>query len=156
MQQGAASGAVIGLIIVAVLVWREVRLLPERSEISRVAGQRLLVRCLIGGVFSVSIVLVAGVSFVIGGISGQTQIYERRAQLEMQAVHEKLDDRAEFRQIEIARSSDGFVSLHGSVSAQTDHDELFAILQDLFGTERARSLVRLVDVRQTVPGQERD
>ena len=159
--QGAGAGFVLGLVLLAVSVWRAGKQESSDSEglsegqIQSVGdGSKLGVRrvAMLAG-FAILLIFVSCVSFFVGGIAGQTDLYNRRASNETRRVQERLNEEthaAAFSRIEYDRTSDGHVYLAGAVQTKADFDLLYRELQDLFGSERASALCSSVAV-STIP-----
>lgn len=158
--QGAGAGFVLGLCLAAVSVWRTAKPAVESEDqqgnpagVSSWGGLRAVK--VIG--FGAVLVLVSCVSFLAGGIVGQSDLYTHRAEHETQLVKDRLSNvsRAqEFSRVEYARTSNGYVLLSGSVQTKADFDRLYRELQDLFGTERANDLSARVAVSLPVERDE--
>ena len=154
--QGGAAGFVLGLVVTGIFAWRAASLTADSSQSEAtpdVGSSWKLLRAakLIG--FALLLVFTSGVSFLAGGIAGQSDLYRRRATHETRLVEERLNEVSqggEFTRIEFSHTSNGFVSLSGSVASKSDFDRMYRELQDLFGTERANDLSARVAISPSV------
>lgn len=150
--QGAAAGLVLGMVLTGIFVWRAAKVAaedpqPESPRDVRSSRKLLQAAKLIG--FALLLVFTSGVSFLAGGITGQSDLYRQRASLETQLVEERLNEVSqgdEFKRIEYSQTSNGYVILSGAVASKSDFDRLYRELQDLFGTERANKLSAAIAV----------
>jgi hypothetical protein len=91
-------------------------------------------------------VLACAVSFIIGAISGQVQLYRDRYAEERRYVEPILKGNPSFSGVEINQRSNGGVWLSGGVASVADKGRLRSELIRAVGEARADDAIRAVDV----------
>lgn len=153
LTQGTAGGVVVGLALVALFCWREIRLrgghastlLPHGHPAkSGSAGRSFL---LVAGA-----VLMSGVCFscglLAGVLGGSRSAYHHRYREELDAIAPILAGDPAFERVEIHESSAGGVYLAGEVPTAKDRDRLREKVVRAIGERRAESIMIAVDVRR--------
>jgi hypothetical protein len=149
--QGIASGAAISIVVLALLAWRDVRAArattgkdcPNNSHVSR----SWTVHALWGVVTTMSVILVAAVAFVLGGIMGQQQLYQSWTDRKLDKLATILES-DEFKGVEADYSSAAQVYLTGTIKDSATRDALRNQLVVTFGTDEADEMIWRVDVAQ--------
>ena len=90
--------------------------------------------------------LACAVSYIIGAISGQLQIYRDRYTEERRYVEPIFKENPSFSRVEINQRSNGGVWLGGGVASVGDKDRLRSELIRAVGEARAHDAIRAVDV----------
>ncbi len=120
LTQGAAAGAVIGLALVALLCWRDVRRERVEAGISTTVPRETSFRTLRVVGFLLLLVILAGIAFLLGAILGEQGAYHRQYEIERQALVPVLASDLAFAGIELRRRSNGGVSLDGKMPTTPD------------------------------------
>jgi hypothetical protein len=143
LTQGLAAGVVVGLALVALLCWRDVRrvqaetgaktMVAPRRETSfrtlRVVGLLLL------------LLIVAGMAFGLGAIVAERGTYHRRYLEEKKLIAPVLAQDPAFVGIELRERSNGGVSITGRVPTREDKERLHAALLKAVGEVRAKEIL---------------
>lgn len=149
ITQGVACGVATGIVILGILAWKEVRRSEAKAGKPPSDGspaRARWVRRLLGAiVVTVLVGLCSFVAFVLGGITGQQQLYQRWTDYKLERIHEILAT-GEFPDLEAGFSSAAQVYLTGSVKSAEERRHLEKELQLAFGTDEASEIIRLVDV----------
>jgi hypothetical protein len=153
LTQGTAGGVVVGLAVVALLCWREVRHhrvddLPapaDRQPVrSRVTARRVLL--VAGSALGLGFCLCSGV--VVGLLGGERGAYHRRFLEEQEAIAPVLASDPAFAGVELHEYSAGGVYLMGEVPIAEDLGRLRAGVIRAVGERRAREAMLAVSVRR--------
>jgi hypothetical protein len=152
LTQGTAGGAVLGLAVVALLCWRELRLRPVGEPatadvhpvMSRVTNQRVLL--VAGSALALGFCLCAGV--VLGLLGGERGAYHRRFLEEQEAIMPLLAGDATFAGVQVHEYSAGGVWLSGEVPTEEDLARLQAGIMRAVGERRASEVMHGIDVRR--------
>ncbi|MFZ5830145.1 MAG: hypothetical protein ACOY3P_08655, partial [Planctomycetota bacterium] len=151
LTQGTVGGMLVGLVIVALLCWREVRFHQAdepRSSIDRkplksstAAGPVLLVA---GVVLALGSCTCSGV--MLGQLRGAAGAYHRRFLEEQRAIAPLLASDPAFAGVELREHSAGGVYLIGEVPTAADLGRLRAGLVQAVGEERTQAAIAGVSV----------
>ena len=147
--QGIGVGVVLSIIVIALFAWRDVRSARYAAvgDASPAAPRlrRWSVHALWAVVTALSLVMVGGVAFVLGGIIGQEQLYHSWAEQKLEKI-EAVFDTGEFPNVEVIELDAAYVFLRGTVADKSAHDSLHEKLVTAFGTEQADQMIRHVEV----------
>lgn len=149
--QGVASGIAISIAVLAILAWRDIRAArpeaekdcPNKAHPSR----SWTVHALWSVVTATSVILVAAVTFVLGGIIGQQQLYQSWTDRKLDKLATILES-GKFEGVEADYSSAAQVYLTGTIKDSVTRDALRNQLVGTFGTEEADEMIWRVDVAQ--------
>lgn len=153
LTQGTAGGVVVGLAVVALLCWREVRLgrvddLPApadgRPVRSGVTARRVLLTT--GSALGLGFCLCSGV--IVGLLRGEGGAYHRRFLEEQEAIAPVLASDPAFAGVKLHEYSAGGVWLSGEVPTPEDLGRLRAGVIRAVGERRAREAMLAVSVRR--------
>jgi hypothetical protein len=113
-----------------------------QAEIQAKRASPILVWGCAAAVVGLLLATTAAVAFLIGGITGQIELYETRAAMDAQKVRAFLSEHpGRFEGVEIQATSDGLTYLTGEVETPADLDTLTRGMQRLFGEERGEGMV---------------
>ena len=146
LTQGAIGGAVVGLVVVGMLCWREAgtREVPkalgfqEGSFVRR--GLRLVVSIMILG-------LSTAAALLVGLLLGEGRAYHARYREERQAIAPLLTEDPAFGNVRLEEYSGGGVYLHGEVPTPADLEHLRTAVALAVGQQRSRRVLSGVRAR---------
>jgi hypothetical protein len=153
LTQGTAGGVVVGLGVVALLCWREVRLqridgplapVGNLSAKSGATARRVLL--VTGSALALGLCLSTGL--VLGLLGGEQSVYHRRFLEEQEAIAPLLASDPAFSKVELHEYSAGGVYLMGEVSTAEDLSRLRVGVIRAVGERRAREVMAAVGVRR--------
>jgi len=152
LMQGLIAGLVIAGGVIGLLIWRDSfkARLAQDPDIGYISAARsravfwIVLWCL---VLVISVAFCSTVAFVVGGITGQQQLYQRERFDKLDKLNDILKDN-EYPDVQPQSGSADLVFLHGSVKDQATYDQLREELVFTFGTETAEDMLRLVDVKE--------
>jgi hypothetical protein len=151
VTQGVASGCAISLAVLTLLAWRDIRTARPRAESdgpNNVNPPRSwTVYALWSTVTATAVVSLAAVTFVLGGIIGQQQLYQSWTDQKLAKLAIILESRA-YEGVEADYSSAAQVYLIGKVKDTSTRDALRNQLVITFGTSEADEMIWRVDVAQ--------
>ncbi len=151
VTQGLASGVAISIAVLALLAWRDVHATGPAPEDDGSNGgdpsRSWTVHALWGIVTSISIVLIGVVTFFLGGVIGQQQLYQSWTEHKLDKLAPILESR-EFAGVDAGYSSAAQVYLTGTLKDSAARDALHEQLVVTFGTEEADQMIGLVDVAE--------
>ena len=153
LTQGAFCGVAVGLAVVALSSWREVRLC-QRTDSADSAGDPqhgFVPRA--RTLFWISAALLGlGSCFCIGlflgDLRGEGGANYRRYVEERTVVHAEIAGDPAFAGVRIERLSSGGAYLSGEIATQADLQRLRAAIARVLGEPRAEKMTYAVDVRQ--------
>jgi hypothetical protein len=149
--QGVAFGVAISLAVLALFAWRDVRAARPKQEFdgpnNAHPSRSWTVHALWGVVTATAVVFVAAVTFVLGGIIGQQQLYQSWTDRKLDKLATILES-GSFEGVEADYSSAAQVYLTGTIKDNTTRDALRNQLVVTFGTEEADDMIWRVDVAQ--------
>ncbi len=147
--QGGVAGATLGIALVAVFVWQNIRIQelsdPPKSQVDvpppRTDSRRF--PWVAGWLFALTCCLAAGIILGLqqGKQLGTQSAHHARFQLEREILAEHLRSDDAFREIEVEEHRLGFVGLRGHVATQDDLDRLRSLIRDHFGKSREKITV---------------
>jgi hypothetical protein len=156
LTQGAAGGVVAGLVLIAILAWRDTR--PKRPADgttgpagiggaggaggARHSAARVLI--VVGGLLALAFCSSAGL--VAGGLLATRNVYHRRYVEERDVLAPALAGDAAFSDVEIDERSRGGADLIGVVPSPADRDRLRAAVARALGEARADEMLFGVSV----------
>lgn len=147
--QGSILGAVLAVVVLALLAWRENRALrsaPEKDDPSDARRPRSwTVHALWCVVTAVATLIVGTTAFFLGGILGQQQLYQSWTQRKLDKLATILASE-EFADLEAGYSSAAQVYLTGTVKDDDTHKALHDRLVTTFGTDEAETILASVEV----------
>jgi len=147
--QGIASGVAISIAVLVQLAWRDVRAARPATgkdpQHNIQHSRSWTVHALWGVVTTMSVVLVGAITFILGGIIGQQQLYQSWTDLKLDKLATILES-TEFTGVDTDYSSAAQVYLTGAVKDSGAHDALHDKLVFTFGTEEADEMIRSVDI----------
>jgi hypothetical protein len=155
LTQGAAGGVAVGLVVVGLFCWRDVRL--HRGSDSTVASnsiesislpQRMVL--VTGSLFPLGFFLVAGalIGMIIGTLLGQGSLYYRRYLEEQEILSPILASDPAFSGVEINERSDGGVYLTGDLPTPPDLARLRERIIRAVGETRSKDVMRGVSAER--------
>lgn len=151
VTQGLASGIAIGLGVIALLVWREMRAAAAEAKNPTANANRpirpLWRLAVWGAATSLAIALCCSVAFVLGSIVGAEQIYQSWTDQKLQTIAKILETQ-EFPKVESDYSSAAQVYLTGEVQDEATRQALRDKLVLAFGTEEAEKMMLDVKIGQ--------
>lgn len=144
VTQGLASGVAIALGVIALLVWRETRSTPSDSNDPTANAERPMRSwwrlAFWGAATSLAIGVSCTVTFTLGAIVGQGQLYQAWTDRKLQTVAKILETN-EFPQVQSDYSSAAQVYLTGEVQDEATRRTLRDKLVLAFGTEEAEQML---------------
>ncbi len=149
--QGVASGVAFSIALLGLLAWRDIRSgRPETGEgrphnLHR--SRSWTVYALWGVATATSVIVVAAVTFVLGGIIGQQELYQSWTDRKLDKLATILAS-DEFTGVEADYSSAAQVYLTGIIKDDATRDKLRNQLVVTFGTDEADEMLWRVDVAQ--------
>jgi len=147
--QGVASGAVIAAAVVALLAWRDGRVArPARETTSQagVPGRRSwTVHALWSVVTTIAVLVVGAVTFVLGALIGQQQLYQAWTERKLDKLAAILRE-SDFAGVQAGYSSAAQVFLTGMLKDDAARASLHDKLTVTFGAEEAADMIRQVEV----------
>jgi hypothetical protein len=146
--QGLAGGALVGVALVAIFCWREIRLQRGTSESTQTVATSPHTRRL----FWIAAAILCGVLFlavgtIAGLLIGESGAYHRRFLEERNLLQSGLSGNPALDQVKIVERSDGGIHLVGKVSTQADLENLRNIAVRALGESRGREVIGGVGVR---------
>lgn len=151
VTQGCAVGLVVALLVVVLFAWRDLRRANGAAQpvaSASATGSWRTLRLVVGAVLGlVAFSGISGVAFVMGGIVGQTQLYESQGRARIQRI-EKLVSRDVYPQLESGRTSAGEAYLQGTVRDARELSDLREILAREFGEPEARFMLSGVEAEE--------
>lgn len=155
LTQGTAAGVVIGLALVALLCWQDIRLSRAAEPASRGgrSGDRTWGLLLVSGLLAGMAVSCAG-GCALGTALGDLWGKHRRFAEQAEAVKPVLSADPAFKAVHVedGHSGTGRLLLYGHVPTQADLDRLQDRLTRVLGEAGAKYAVRGVDVQAAEPG----
>jgi hypothetical protein len=148
--QGVASGVAISLGVLALLAWRDVRAARHTeydSPKNTHQSTSWTVHALWGIATVTSVILVAGATFVLGGIIGQQQLYQSWTDRKLDRIAKILES-GQFGGVEADYSSAAQVYLTGTIKDNATRDALRNQLVVTFGTDEADKMIWRVNAAQ--------
>jgi hypothetical protein len=149
LTQGTAGGVVTGLVVVALLCWREVRLQragePPADRFADREGSTAW-RVLMVTSFLLALGFSLCVGLGVGLLAGERGAYHRRYLEEREAIVSVLAGEPAFAGVEVHELSAGGAFLGGEVSSAEALDRLQACVTRAVGERRARDAVGGVSV----------
>ena len=149
LTQGLAAGVLVGLIVVALLIWNDrspAEVYPSDAPQQR-QKPRWALRALWGIVLSAVFGVLVIASFILGAIIGEHGRYLQAGTEAMQVLEPILRD-PRFADVTAAPTSTGKIQLSGHVADEQIRDELLDALQHGFGDATAASMIESVTVRE--------
>lgn len=152
LSQGAAVGIVFALGVLALAAYRESHT-QKKEDLNQHIQTSSTTRSWKGILLWISatlvlVVIFSTITFVLGAIIAEQQNYQRQTLEKL----EKLDiilETSTYPDLETDFSSAAQVYLTGTVPNKETHSVLFQQLVQVFGTEEAEKIIRLVDVKET-------
>jgi hypothetical protein len=154
LTKGAFGGALIGLVVVVLLCWREIRLHrnlnplasgEERSVTSRSLTRRILLNC--GFLFSLASCLAVGAS--LGSMAGSYGAYHRQYLAESKTLAPTIAFDPAFKDVLVMEdTAHGGVFLTGWVSTSADKERLLKIVAREIGEPRTQDVCNGVFVKE--------
>lgn len=147
LTQGVAGGVIVGLALVALLCWREVRLAPASENAPSTTGNAGKPRrtLLVAGTLLL-LIFCSLVAFVLGALLESRNLYHNRYLEEQAILAPVMDKDPAFASIDINERSNGGVYLHGKVPTPHDLERLRIAVTHAVGEPRAKSLVAGISV----------
>lgn len=151
LTQGTAGGVVAGLVVVALLCWRDVRLVrategtPTTSP-SVTGGRSARVLLIIGGL--IALIFCSGIGLLLGRLGGERGAYHRRYLEEREVLAPVLAHDRSFSAVKIDERSRGGVDLWGEVQSPAELERLRAAVARAIGEARAEEMLTGVSVRK--------
>lgn len=149
--QGLASGVAISIVVLALLAWRDMRAgrpaTGRNGPISGHPARSWTVHGLWGIVTTISVILIGTVTFILGGIIGQQQLYQSWTDRKLDKLATILNS-GDFEGVAADYSSAAQVYLTGTIKDVAKRDALRDQLVVAFGTEEADEMIWRVDVAQ--------
>lgn len=151
LTQGAGFGVALALALIFVSFWRESQepTEPPLDDNPDDPPTRTLVGSAVGllvwiVVTAFVVVVASGVTFVIGGIVAQQQLYQTWGDQKLETAAEVLSSTPQFANVEVHLSSAAQIFLAGTVANEEIRGELHRQLQLAFGTAEADRLIDYV------------
>ncbi|MBI3865465.1 MAG: BON domain-containing protein [Planctomycetia bacterium] len=146
LTQGAPGGLFIGLVLVALFCWREIRLHPTPDSAHDPASQQpkslARLRWLVAITWTLlAIGICSGAGFILGGLWGEQGAYNRQYRNERGLISAEIAGDPAFAAIEIVRASSGGVYLYGEVATPADLERLRSLVARVLGESRAAEIV---------------
>ena len=151
--QGVVGGIIVGLALVAILSWREIRRLRMSgiTDSISVAGQNgyastLRILFITGAAFAC--IFCFGVGLLIGGLDSTRMLYHRQFLEEQRLLTFVLESDPAYAQITISEYSGGGAYLSGKVQNENDYQRLRITLTKAFNEFEASNFMaanRMVD-----------
>lgn len=153
LTQGTAGGVFVGLALVALFCWRDIRIQAKSSPVlppaDRPISSGAVAKWLLlttGLLLALGFFFMAGVG--VGGLLGEMGAYHRQYVEEREAIAPALVDDSGFSRIEIREYSGGGAYLMGEVPAPEDLERLRKAVVRALGEARAKEALRPVHVRE--------
>jgi ABC-type Fe3+ transport system permease subunit len=147
--QGTILGAVLSVIVLALLAWRDNRAprsVPGKDDATGARRPRSwTVHALWCVVAAVAVLIVGTVAFFLGGILGQEQLYQSWTQRKLDKLATIIASE-EFADLETGYSSAAQVYLTGTVNDDDTHEALRDRLVTAFGTDEAEAILSSVEI----------
>lgn len=151
LSQGATVGIVFALGVLALAAYRESH--TQKKDLNQPIQTSSTARSWKGILLWISatlvlVVIFGTITFVLGAIIAEQQNYQSQTLEKL----EKLDTILEagmYPDLETDFSSAAQVYLTGTVPNKETHSALFQQLVQIFGTQEAEKIIRLVDVKET-------
>ncbi|QDU10419.1 hypothetical protein [Gimesia aquarii] len=152
LSQGATVGIMFALGVLALAAYRESHS-QDQEDMNQPIQTSPTTRSWKGILLwiSTTIMLVlffCTITFVLGAIIAEQQNYQRQTLEKLEKLDTILETRM-YPDLETDFSSAAQVYLTGTVPNQETHSALFQQLVQIFGTEEAEKIIRLVDVKET-------
>lgn len=143
--QGGGAGIAIGVGLVVLSSWWRATVREPTEDWpwpTETIGSRwvpvLLIGLLAGGLGGVG-------GFVAGAITGQQALYQSRAERETSVIEDLIGDDPRYAQLELTQSSDGYITIHGTIADPEAQQLLQQGLERAFGVLRAGDMVGFVN-----------
>ena len=147
--QGTILGAVLAVVVLVLLAWRDSRALRSAPGKDDSTGARRprswTVHALWCVVTAMAVLIVGTVAFFLGGILGQEQIYQSWTERKLDKLATILQSE-EFAGLEACYSSAAQVYLTGTVKDNDTRKALHDRLVTTFGTDEAESILSSVEI----------
>ncbi len=147
--QGSILGAVLSVVVLVLLAWRDNRALRSAPEKNDSTGTRRprswTVHALWCVVTAVATLIVGTVAFFLGGILGQQQIYQSWTERKLDKLATIIASE-EFAGLETGYSSAAQVYLTGTAQDNDTHKALRDRLVTTFGTDEAEAIISSVEI----------
>ena len=151
VTQGFSAGIAISLAVLALLAWRDARAARPKTEndapISAHPSGSWTVRTVWRVATIVSLLLLAAIMFVLGGLVAQEQLYQSLTAQKLDKIARILESR-EFKGIRADSSSVAQVYLTGIVKDRDTRETLKHQLVLTFGMEEANAMISGVDTEK--------
>lgn len=148
--QGTALGTVVGLVLVTVLCWQEIRRSQSSATTSQLAGparQSAGRRVLKITVSLLALGFCLACGLMVGLLLGESQAYHRRYLEEQEVLAAAIADEAAFGNIQIYERSNGGAYLIGELPSQPDFERLRIVVGRAVGEKWASQATVGVYVR---------
>ena len=148
LSQGTAGGAIVGLVLVAILCWRETRLHGRNiSDPTTHTSEWFAKKFLLGFCLLLAIGFGLCIGGVLGLLTGEYGAYQRLYLEQYDIVAPTLASDPAFAKVEVLERSDGGIWLLGEVPTSADRERVTNVVIRAIGEKRAKEAMGGVKVK---------